>query len=581
VDDLPEGSVIVDQPFSVYTEYKEAIWSVVAVAGVLVVLIGVLTTNVIRRRAAEAALRQQRQSLEAILEQAPYGVMLVGPELADECTYTNATFTEITGLNTTDIPTLGYWFDRAVTDADQRDQAIARWRDYAQDGFPATGFNMDIDGPAGRRRTLHIRANLVDERRLVVMVSDITDQLRSQEENRKLAAQIQHTQKLESLGVLAGGIAHDFNNLLVGILGNADLALMEMSELAPARPSVEELKQVAIRASELTNQMLAYSGKGRFVVKTVDLNKLVDEMLHLLEVSISKKAILQRDLADHLLPVEADPSQLRQIAMNLVTNASDALGESGGTITIRTRTIHADDEYLAGLYAHDDLQPGRYVSLEVTDTGCGMDEETKRRVFDPFFTTKFAGRGLGLAAVLGIVRGHRGAINVYSEPGKGTTFKVLLPALATDLSIITEKLESPSQTPSPKCVEDVTILMADDEPTVRHVAGEILRRHGFAVLQAPDGREAVQIYREKKDQIDAVLLDLTMPHMDGEETFREIRRIDPRAKVLLASGYNEQDTLSRFVGKGLAGFVAKPFEGKQLVGKILAALRDDQVDVAE
>jgi PAS domain S-box-containing protein len=578
-DDLPEGSVIINEPFNVYREYREIIWSAVAAGALLVVLIAGLAANVMKRRLAERELRRQRQSLEAILQQAPYGVMLVGPELADECTYTNATFTEITGLDTADIPTLGYWFDRAVPDPEQRDQAIARWRQYVADGFPAAGFELTVNDPAGRERTLHIRANPVDPQRIVVMLADITEQLRAEEDNRRLTAQIQHTQKLESLGVLAGGIAHDFNNLLVGILGNADLALMEMSELAPARPSVEEIKRVSIRASDLTNQMLAYSGKGRFVVRPLDLNELVDEMLHLLEVSMSKKAVLQRDLADDLPLVEADASQIRQIAMNLVTNASDAIGEASGTITIRTRAFDADERYFAELYTSDELSPGRYVSLEVTDTGCGMDEETRRRVFDPFFTTKFAGRGLGLAAVLGIVRGHSGAINVYSEPGKGTTFKVLLPALSADTRLQEPEIEQTETDDGP--VQNTTVLMADDEQTVRNVAGEILRRRGFGVIEATDGREAVEIYRDRMDEIDVVLLDLTMPHMDGEETFREIRRINPHAKVLLASGYNEQDTLSRFVGKGLAGFVAKPFEGKQLVGRILAALRSDQSDAAE
>ncbi|MFW5869576.1 MAG: response regulator [Planctomycetota bacterium] len=574
IDALPEESIIIGQPFSVYERYKAVIWSVAVTAAVLIVLIGVLATNIMKRRSAEIALRRQRQSLEAILEQAPYGVMLVGPRLEDECTYTNQTFTEITGLTTREIPTLGYWFDRAVVDPARREQAIARWRDYVRDGYPQSGITMDIDGPGGRQPTLHIRANPVDDHRIVVMAADITDQLRSEEENRKLTAQIQHTQKLESLGVLAGGIAHDFNNLLVGILGNADLALMEMSELAPARPSVEEIKKVAIRASDLTSQMLAYSGKGRFVVRPIDLNELVDEMLHLLEVSMSKKAVLRRDLAEDLPLIEADASQIRQIAMNLVTNASDAIGEGSGTITIRTCLLEADERYLTGLFPNDELTPGRYVCLEVADTGCGMDEETRRRVFDPFFTTKFAGRGLGLAAVLGIVRGHRGAISVYSEPGAGTMFKVLLPALSDDVRLQKDPL--PPQAGTQKPVRDTTVLVVDDEDTVRTVAGEILRRHGFEVIEADDGRQAVEIYRDRGDEIDAVLLDLTMPHMDGEEAFREIRRINPRAKVLLASGYNEQDTLSRFVGKGLAGFVAKPFEGKLLVGRILSAMRDDQ-----
>ncbi|MBZ0252479.1 MAG: hypothetical protein K8I02_03985, partial [Candidatus Methylomirabilis sp.] len=248
---------------------------------------------------------------------------------------------------------------------------------------------------------------------------EVAERARMEEERRGLEARIQQTQKLESLGVLAGGIAHDFNNLLMGVLGNAGLALMEMSPEAPGRESVRLIETAAQRAAELTNQMLAYSGKGRFVIERLDLSRLVSEMAHLLHVSISKRAALNLRTPAGLPPIEGDAAQIRQVVMNLITNASDALGDGTGTISVTTGRCAADAGYFDRSFIKDDLPEGEYVFVEVSDTGCGMDGETAAKIFDPFFTTKFAGRGLGLAAVLGIVRGHRGAVRVYSEPGRG------------------------------------------------------------------------------------------------------------------------------------------------------------------
>jgi len=256
-------------------------------------------------------------------------------------------------------------------------------------------------------------------------VNDITERKLAEEERQRLQAQLQQIQKLESLGVLAGGVAHDFNNLLTAILGNAELALMDLTPYSPARPSLEEIRKAAQRASELSGQMLAYSGRGRFVVGPVNLSDLVREVGELLKVSISKKALLQYDLATDLPPIIADAGQLRQVVMNLVTNASEALGDQEGTITLCTRVVDVDRGYLAQAYVDEKLPAGRYVSLEVADTGCGMDEATRARIFEPFFSTKFTGRGLGLPAVLGIVRGHKGAIKVESAPGKGARFTVI------------------------------------------------------------------------------------------------------------------------------------------------------------
>jgi PAS domain S-box-containing protein len=385
-------------------------------------------------------------------------------------------------------------------------------------------------------------------------VTDVT-------ERRGLELKVQHAQKLESLGVLAGGIAHDFNNLLVGILGNVGLALQDTRPEAPVVPLLHDIQTAALRAADLTKQMLAYSGKGRFVVENLDLNHVIEEMIHLLKVVINKQAVLKLNLAGNLPTVEADATQLRQVVMNLITNASDAIGDRSGVISITTGAVDVDKTYLGTTYLDEGLSEGDYVFVEVSDTGEGMDATTQARIFDPFFTTKFTGRGLGLAAVLGILRSHRGAVKVYSEIGRGSTFKVLLPCAPGSTR---ETLSSPS-TPSIAAVGEGLILVCDDEETIRAIARRILQKAGFTVITASDGKEAVSCFRERSKEIRAVLLDMTMPGLSGEQVFHEMRRINPEVRVLLSSGYNEQDATSHFVGKGLAGFIQKPWSPNELV----------------
>jgi PAS domain S-box-containing protein len=396
---------------------------------------------------------------------------------------------------------------------------------------------------------------------------DITARKQAEEERRKLEAQIRHAQKLESLGVLAGGIAHDFNNLLTGILGYADLALMELPAHSSARPLIDEAVNGARKAADLTKQMLAYSGKGRFVVESLNLNDVVEDMAQLLQVSISKKCVLKLHLMPDLACIEADAVQLRQIIMNLIINASDAIGDQSGVIAVTSGVMYCDRSYLSETYLDENLNEGLYVYLEVADTGCGMSAETRARIFDPFFTTKMTGRGLGLAAVLGIVRGHRGAMKIYSELGKGTTFKVAFPAV-----------DLPAHSQPTSGSTDATwrgsgiVLVVDDEEAVRGLARRMLELMGFTVLTARDGREAVEVFRRESDRIRLVLLDMTMPHLDGAETFREMRRIRSDVKAILTSGYNEQSAISQFAGKGLAGFIQKPYRYEELLAVIRSAL---------
>ena len=389
---------------------------------------------------------------------------------------------------------------------------------------------------------------------------DITERKRAEERMR-------HAQKLESLGVLAGGIAHDFNNLLMAIVGHTDLALGKLPPVSPIREHLEEVERASQRAADLCRQMLAYSGKGRFVIEPLDLGEVVKEMSDMLSMSISKKAILRYRLSRELPRIEADASQIRQVVMNLIINASEAIGDNPGDITLATGTVDCDRVYLREIGGGEDLPEGRYVFLEVTDTGTGMDKETQKKIFDPFFTTKFTGRGLGLAAVLGIVRGHRGAIKVYSEMGKGSTFKVLLPAVENAVMPVAGPV-----LPKEGWKGTGTVLLADDEEMVREVGVSMLESLGFRVLTAADGQEATEIFRTHGDEIRCVILDLTMPRMDGGEAFREIRRIRPGVRVILTSGYDEHTVSRRFSGEGLDGFIQKPYKMSEFMAKLRRVL---------
>ncbi len=390
-------------------------------------------------------------------------------------------------------------------------------------------------------------------RGVAIGIRDVSDRKQTEETLRQ-------AQKLESLAVLAGGIAHDFNNLLVGILGNAGLALAELSPASPARETIEAIETAGQRAAELARQMLAYSGKGKFVIQSVNMNELVEEMAHLLRVSTAPGASLAFHLYPALPVVEGDATQLRQVIMNLVVNASDAIGDREGTIAISTSVVNATSELLRETYLAPDLPAGSYISIEVRDTGAGMSPETVSRIFDPFFTTKFTGRGLGLAAVLGIMRGHRGAIKVESEEGLGTTFTLLLPAASTAATPVD------AGPPQAAWRGSGTVLVIDDEPTVRAVTARALRAFGFDVIEAGDGVEGLERYAENRDRVVAALIDMTMPRMNGIETLRRIRELNPGVALIMMSGYSEQDTMAEVGADPRSGFVQKPFE--------LAALRE-------
>ncbi len=409
------------------------------------------------------------------------------------------------------------------------------------------------------------------------IIRDVTERRRAEERHHKLEARLQHAQRLESLGTLAGGIAHDFNNILTAILGNADVVAHDIEADHPARDPINEIRKASLRAAELVNQMLAYSGRGQFLVEACDLGGLVREMAELLGASVSKHTELRLKLAAGLPPVEVDATQLRQVVMNLITNASEALGEAPGTVTLWTGITYAGGAVLTDALGGEALEPGRYVYLRVEDTGCGMDEATCVRVFEPFFTTKFAGRGLGLAATLGIIRGHRGAIRLRSRPGEGTTFEVLLPPARLRRRPPPRLKREPEREggeTTARPVQGSTVLVIDDEDAVRGSARRMLVRHGAKVLMAADGRQGVRVFRKHADQVDLVLLDLTMPRMSSDAVFRALRKVRPDVPVLLASGYSQSDAAARFAGLDLAGFVRKPFQMSTLIAQVRAAMTD-------
>ena len=397
-------------------------------------------------------------------------------------------------------------------------------------------------------------------------VQGVATLVRDVSERERLEAQLRQSQKLESLGVLAGGVAHDFNNLLVGIMGNASLAMEKVPANSAVRPLLERVVNAGQRATDLTQRMLAYAGRASCDVQVMDLNAVVEELADFASAAIPKSVRLTIRTTLDLPLIEADSGQVQQVIMNLLINAAEAIGDGNGEVTVSTWCEDLDSTKLAAQFAQQVLTPGSYVGLEVRDTGCGMLPEVMSRAFDPFFTTKFAGRGLGLSAILGIMRAHRGAITFSSQVGVGTTFRVLFPAINGEAKSAT------SATKGRTLSRGSTVLVIDDEEDIRDVVRAVLESRGINVLTAADGGEGINVFRQNMDRVNAVLLDLNMPGMSGEAVFRELRALKPDARVILSTGYSEQETALRFADAPLAGFVHKPYTASVLVEKIGAAL---------
>ncbi len=509
----------------------------------------------------QAVLHESEQKFRLAFENANTGMCLV--DLSGKLMRVNNKMAEIMGYSKDELEHMTVNSLAVPEDSELNHEFIKKAISSAEESsaFEKRYYHKDGHVVWGQVASSLVRNAAGEPEYFISQIQDITIRKKMEDERIAMERQLLHSQKLESLGVLAGGIAHDFNNILTAIIGNADLALMRTNKESPAVENLQRIERAASQAADLAKQMLAYSGKGKFVIENIDLNQLVEEMTHMLGVSISKKAALRLNLTRPLPPVEADATQLRQVIMNLVINASEAIGDENGSITITTGCMNCDSAYLKKIWLDKNLADGPYVYLEIADSGCGMNQETVSRIFDPFFTTKFTGRGLGMAAVLGIVRGHKGAIKVYSEPGKGTSFKVFFPASADLPGLADDNSRQPSGWQG-----GGTILLVDDEECILNIGGEMLRELGFGVITACDGREALNVFQANRQSINCVILDLTMPNLDGEQTFRELRRLDPDVKVIISSGYHEQEICQKFVGKGLAGFIQKPYRLSELAG---------------
>jgi len=459
----------------------------------------------------------------------------------------------------------------AATIEEEDRAAVDRAWSEALDGRAETvDFSYRIRRPDGEVRWIEDRGTAIRDEsgrvlKMVGIAKDVTVRRRTEQAARKLERQALDAQKTESLTVLAGGVAHDMNNLLMGVLGNADVALADLPSDSLARVCLEDIKLAAQRAGELSRQLLIYSGRRQLEMTKVDLTEIVGEMVRLLGASVAKGAELRFEAQGTQVAMLGDATQLRQVVMNLVINASDALDEREGVITLRTGVAELDQAALEAMTLGAGRAPGRFAYVEVADTGRGMTEQTRVRLFEPFFTTKFAGRGLGLAAVLGIVRGHEGVIDVQSSPDHGATFRALFPALEG-----AEEAERAGDATRPRRAAETlpaSILVVDDEHLVREMLVRALERAGCRVTTAEDGRVALKRFQEAGAGFDCVILDLMMPGMDGVAAFRELVKLDPGVRVLFMTGYSEVAKHTPH-GENVLGVLEKPFTSEQLLAAL-------------
>jgi PAS domain S-box-containing protein len=525
-----------------------------------------VVNDITARKQAEAALLESEQQLRTLADSIPQLAWMAAPD--GSIFWYNRRWYEYTGTTFEQVQGWGW---QSVHDPETMPLVLERWRESLRTGTP---FEMEYplrraDGAFRRFLTRVIPVH--DSHGKVTgwfgTNTDIEDQKQAEEA-------IRQQQKLESTGVLAGGVAHDFNNLLTGVLGNASLMLETIPRSDPNIVYLQEIIQAAERAAHLTRQMLAYAGKGLFVRERLDLSTHVREIATLIHAAIPKQVAVEMALAPDLPAIEADPGQLQQIIMNLVINAAEAIGEDrNGKVRVTTRCEDLSPTTEAQ-FIPERPEPGVYAVLDVEDDGIGMDENVRAKIFDPFFSTKFAGRGLGLSAVLGIVRRSRGAVAVESAPGKGSRIRVYFPAVARAVA----RAEQPNEVslPEPRSL----VLVVDDEAIVRDIAKHTLEHHGYSVLLANDGREAVEIFRENAGRINLVLLDLAMPVMGGEETLHALRRIQPSVSVILSSGYDEKEATRRFNGSSLSGFLQKPYTAARLASMVARAFKKSELPAA-
>lgn len=511
--------------------------------------------DISEKKRAEEEIKEKSELLSAFIKNSPIYTFIkeVSPEQS-RVLFASENFIDMIGISSSDM--IGRTMYELFPAEFAKKMTADDW-DVVSKG-EVLKFDEDLNGHNYTTIKSPILAG--SKKLLAGYTIDVTDRNKAEENQKKLERQVQQAQKLESLGVLAGGIAHDFNNIFMAVLGHAELAKEDIPLGAPGRENLSEIITASHRASELSRQMLAYAGKASFALEKVDVSSVIDEMAHLLKTSISKKALLEINFDEALPLIQADPSQIRQIIMNLIINASDAIGDNNGFINVSAGKIYCDQNAISRMKLLNDIEPGNYVYLEVRDTGSGMDSETINKIFDPFFTTKFTGRGLGLAAVIGIVRAHQGAIMVKSEVGKGTEFKLYFPAI--EFSNL--KKESSSETVDTEWTGKGTILLVDDEESLRMVGEKMIQKFGFKVYTAVDGLDAIEKFKKFYSEIDLVMLDLTMPKLDGIGTLPELVKIKSDIPVVMVSGFSFEDVSSRVGSKGLADVLQKPYNLNQL-----------------
>jgi PAS domain S-box-containing protein len=518
----------------------------------------------LKRTRAQKQLAEREESYRVLAETASDGIITI--DARSTILFANTAAAQIFGYTTRELigsnltvlmPERARASHRAgIAQYLETGQRHLTWRAVRLPGEHRNGYEIPIEVSFGeyKQGNGHV---------FVGIIRDIT-------ERNRLDDTLRQSAKLESLGVLAGGIAHDFNNLLTGILGNVSLALDTLDQTSPVKATLQDAIDASERAASLTRQLLAYAGKGRFLIEPIDVSALVREISTLIRSSVPKHVTLRLDLQQPLPLVEADVAQLQQLFMNLIINGAEAIPENRpGTILVMTRVCEVDAPYREGL-GDIDIGLGRYIAISVHDNGVGMDQMTLGKIFDPFFTTKFTGRGLGLAAALGIVRGHNGALKVFSSPGQGTTFRVLLPITA---AVRNQPVADGADSDR---AGGGRVLVVDDEPIVRKIATTSLEKYGYTVVTAENGREGVERFRDLHSQLKVVILDMTMPVMSGEEALQQMRAINPDVPVILSSGHNEAEAIRRFSGKGLAGFLQKPYTAAALAEKVSGITREAQ-----